>query len=611
MEQAYSYIKRLLIFAICILVYHFTADKIPLYLLLPVLILAFSLLHSRITKENPPHRFNYPRAESFFHKGGLRDLLRIFVILYGVVYDTVIWAIWGVFLIFLLFTDLLDLLKNLGFWIIKAVLWCLKQYLPFLLFLFRLIRHYLVRWPWWLYQIAYYNIRYAFNRNSLKIALTGSFIATVIMVSIIYLNLVVTKIPGIMLLGGILSLLPLSWSFGEIAAIRIHKLENESYAEVRKRFQNGTETVRGILFYITLFIIFLLLQAGLNLLGWIPGSGVHIAGFVFNINTLLSLFMIFIALLILMGVLILPSYRLTTSFVETRLRDSMKLLRTIFQKLLQYLFIWIPAGFFSAIIIALPLMVVLLAGFASYQVKNFSVDLRINHLKTQQAASNKPLEAYNIGRSIDNLEYLRKFPRNLIQELENREILQNELILAEEDLRSEREELLRMTENSQRAIEKLKLEITNLRSASQPDTLITQKLIHLRDLQKELRLSENEQETNLAKLSADIDLLRKRNRQIPYLLFFSGIWIMLFGSLVLAFMVSYLGHTFEQVFSFQQDKKVTEWSNIVEEIHKEDPKQPLLSGTLFFLTGGIIFLFAANYLKISDLLALLKKLWIF
>jgi len=611
MEQAYLYIKRLLIFTICILVYHFTPDIIPLYVLIPILVLAFSLLHSRIAKEKPPHLFDYSRTESFFKKGGLRDLLRIFVTLFGIIYDIIIWALWSVYLVFLLFTDLLDLIRILSFRIIEGILWLLKQYLPFILLLFRLIRHYLARWPWWLYQIAYYNIRYAFNRNSLKIALVGTLIASIEIVSIVYLDLVVVKIPGIIFLGIIISLLPLSWSFGEIAAIRIHKLENESYAEVRKKFQNGAETVRGILFYITLFIVFVLIQTGLNLLGWIPGSGIHIAGFVFNINTLLSLFMIFIALLILMGVVILPSYRLSTSFVETKLSDSVRLLRTIFQRLLQYLFIWIPAGFFSALVIALPLTVVALAGLASYQVKNFSVDLQINHLKTRQAVSDQPLEAYKISRRIDNLEYLKIFPRNLFQELQNREILLNELTLAEEDLRSEREEFLRMIENAQQAIEEQKLEIEKMRSVGSPDTLITQKIIHLRDLQKDLRLSEHEKETDLAKLAADIDLLRKRNRQIPFMLFFSGIWIILFGSLVIAFMISYLGHTFQQVFSFQKDDEKTEWTKIVEEIRSDDPRQPLLGGTLFFFTAGVIYLFAANYLTISDLVTLVKKLWFF
>ena len=192
-----------------------------------------------------------------------------------------------------------------------------------------------------------------------------------------FLEVMVLEIPGITFIGVIIALLPLAWSFGEIATVRVQKLENESFKTVKLKYQNGIESVRSILFYITLFVVLLLTQLGMNLLGWIPKSGVIVAGILFNVNTFISLLLLFIFILNILGVIIIPSYRLYTSFSELKFSDTVDLLKTMMRKFLQYFVITIPKLIFSLIIIIIPLTVMIVAGVLTYNLKNGITDITI------------------------------------------------------------------------------------------------------------------------------------------------------------------------------------------------------------------------------------------
>jgi hypothetical protein len=608
MEQAYQYIKRLLVFGICIFLYLITARIVPLYVSVPVLLLTFSLLHSRITGEKPPHLFAFYRTDTYFKKGGLRDLIRIFVTLFGFIYDAVIWTFWGIYLVFLLFIDLIDLLKTIFYWIIHALLWFLRQYVPFFVLLYRLFIHYLIHWPWWLYQTAYYNIRYAFNKNSYRVAFSGTILVSLIIFIFYYLETVLIKIPGITYIGMIISLLPLTWSFGEIAAMRVNKLESEKYTAVRLKFQNGIEAVRSILFYITLFVVLLLAQLGLNLLGWISVTGITIAGFVFNINTLISLLLIFISVLIVFGVVIIPSYRLYSSFSEIRLADTVYLLKTTGRKVLQYIAITVPVSFFSLLITVIPFVIVFLAGIITYNIKNFTTDLRIENLKTQQASSDNPVAAYSIGKKIEHLEYLKKFPLDLTQNFLHRETLATELIFAREDFKSDNEEALRQIEEYKKNISQVQTDLKEITDLDPADPAAEDMKSELASLQEHLKSYESTKQTELAKLAADINFLQQRIRQILLMILFGGLWLVIFGSMVAAFIISYLGNVYHQLFIFRNDGTPAEWKNIVSDIRKKDHRQPLLGGTLFFITTILVFLIIKGFVSFDGLIRLMLSL---
>jgi hypothetical protein len=608
MYKAYQYIKRLLVFSLCFIAQLLTFNYLSVYITLPILLLAFSILHSRITDEKPPHLFAFFRTDAYFKKGGLRDLIRIFVTLFGFLYDTVIWTVWGIYLVFILFIDLLDLIKSVFYWILHAILWYLRQYVPFVIFLYKILIHYMVRWPWWLYQIAYFNIRCAYNRNSCRIAFWGTLQAAFIVFLFYYLELMLVDIPGITYIGLIIALLPLTWSFGEIAGIRVQKFEKEPYRSVKSKFQNGIEAVRSILFYITLFVVLLLAQLGLNLLGWIPQSGVPIAGFVFNINTFISLILLFVCILIILGVMIIPSYRLYIPFSEIRLSHTMDLLKTMGKKVLQYIFISLPAAVFSAFVLIIPFAVILLVGILTYNLKNGMIDIKINNLRTEQATTADQNVAYGIGKRIEQLKYLQQFPLHLSQEIEHRKNLINEQAFARDDLKSMNEELLKDTEDFEKRIDNLQKEIDQRKNRNASDIMLEPLTIEKSQLQNELASRQQSKQVEIAKLRIDIDSLIQRRKQIPLLFFFGGLWLVIFGSMVIAFYISYLGNIFYQVYIFRNDAEQSRWTQVINEIRSKDQKQPLLGGTLFIITLFLIYLLVSRIKIIAAVIMFLTTL---
>ncbi len=611
MQQAYNYIKRLLVFIFCVFLYFFSIQYISLFISIPILLLTFSILHSRITNEKPPHLFAFYRTDNFFKKGGLRDLIRIFVTLFGFLYDTVIWTVWGIYLVFMLFVDLLDLLKTIVYWIIHAILWILRQYIPFIIFLYKIFIHYIIRWCWWLYQLAYYNIRYAFNKNCYRVALWGTLQATIIIFLFYFMEIMIIDIRGITFIGVIIALLPLTWSFGEIATIRVQKLENESFRSVKLKYQNGIESVRSILYYITLFVVLILAQFGLDLLGWIPESGVVIAGFFFNINSFISLLLLFIFILNILGVIIIPSYRIYTPFSELKISNTVDLLKTIGRKFLQYLFITPPKAFFSIIISIIPLLVIVLASYLTYNLKNGVTDIKINRLQTERATTNDKIKAYSLGKEIEHLEDLKQFPLYLSQEITHREILNTELILAREDLKSEQEEFLKTSEDYQERINQLQSDINELNSLNRPESQIEVLNRQKDQLQERFRGYQSTMQVELGKLETDIKYLDLRIKQLPWLFLFGGLWVAIFGGMVLAFIIAYLGNVYHQVYIFRNDDEKSEWMKIVTQIRAKDNKQPLLGGSLFIITVLFLYILIAKMKMLTSLATVLSALFLY
>ena len=118
MGEVYMYIKKLLALLVTVFAGFYLHRFLEYYFLVPLLLLTFSILVFQITGKKPPHLFDFKRIDHYYEKGGLRDLLKLFITAFGVAYDIIIWTFWGVFLLFEVFTDFLRLLKIISFWII-------------------------------------------------------------------------------------------------------------------------------------------------------------------------------------------------------------------------------------------------------------------------------------------------------------------------------------------------------------------------------------------------------------------------------------------------------------------------------------------------------------
>jgi hypothetical protein len=590
MDKIYTYIKRLLSFSLCILIFLLSKQYVTIFISSPILLLIFSILHFRITNERPHYLFAFYRTETYFKKGGLRDLLRIFVILSGYIYDTILWLIWGIYLVFILFVDFIDFIKTILFWIIHAIIWLLLQYLPFLHLLYSVFIYYFIRWPWWLYQIAFYNLRYAFNRNSLKVSLIGTFLTVFIIFIFYFLEIYLEEVPGIIYIGIIIALLPLSWMQGEIANIRVRKLEQEPFGLVRNKFQNGIESVRSILFYITVFVVLLLVQLGFNLFGWIPGYGVIIGSLVFNINTFINLILIFLCVLIILGVMIIPSYRMFVPFSETSIKDTIKLIKIFPEKSLRFIAVLIPAIFYSIVVMVIPSIFVIVAYFLCITLKETVLEVRINKLKMEQSILKNPVEAYEVGKQIDQMNYLILYPSGIWQDMENRKSLKMENELYREDIEAREVELLSFKERVKKKISELDFQIKIKTSQNPSDISLSKMIAEKNVVQNQLKNYNSTQQINISKLKTDLAFLMLKTRQIPVLFFLAGLWFVIFIGLVFSFAFSYLGNVIHQVFIFRNTDTKYEWQKIIDQIKKDDRKQPLLGGTFFFITMAIIFL---------------------
>lgn len=606
MEKTYQYIKRILAFLLCTGLFVFSVPFIRYYFTLPLLVLAFSLIHARITGEKPPHLFAFFRTEAYFKKGGLRDLLRIFVTLLGFISDTIIWTIWGVYQVFILLIDIIYLVKLILYWIVHGFLWFLRQYVPFFIFLYRVIIHYLVRWPWWLYQIAWYNIRYAYNRNSYRIALNGTLQAGFIIFLFYFLDRVLENVQGLIYIGSLIALLPLTWSFGEIAAIRANNVETEPYRSVRINFSNGIEAVRSILFYITLFVVLLLTQLGLNLTGWIPDNGILVAGFIFNINTFISIILLVLCIIIVFGVLYLPSYRLYTQFSEVRLKHTLTLLRTLGKKFIQYILVLIPASFFTLVSIVLPFLVLLIVYILSYTIKNEVVEIKINKLRTEASVSGS-LKAYATGARIKELKMLQQFPKNIFQEMNHRQNLATVISFTKEDLDNAKADMLGKLADFEASLSNLNTRIEEKKKAPGNGDILDALFRQQQQMQQQYRQYKSSKQLEISKSEIDLKYLKLRYRHIPILFFVTGLWLVIFGGMTVAFGVSYMGNVFHQLFVFRNDNLPSEWTNIVKRIRAKDHKQPLLGGTLTVITTVLIIYIIQNYQLIEKLIILLSE----
>lgn len=604
MEEAYVYIKKILFLSICIVAGYYLNTYFHVFFILPVLLLALSLADFKITGRKPEHLFNYRRTEEYFRKGGLRDLLRVPVVLVAFVYNIVVWIIWGVYLIFELFIGLLLLIKTILFWIAYAIIWFLKLYIPPIVILYKLVIHYLFKWIWWIYQISFRNIVPSLNKRYYFIAAKGV-ILSIFTVFIFYYLGILVDINGLIFIGIILSLLPITWVFGEISFTISKKHQESNNSKELNNYHNGLESVRSILFYITIIILLFIIQIVFNLLGWIPKSGLSFLGVSLNINTFISLILLFLAVITIFGVIIIPTHRLYNIFREVSIGDSVSFLGIILRKGLQYILLLIPSSFFSSLLIIIPSIILIVALRFSIFIKDGVIDAKINALVSDRIEAKTEIQEYKIQKRIENLRFYKKYPGNIFREIVSRSNIDYNITNKKDELTDEEAEL-RLIEN-ETAVEieqienQLNDELVRDPNSGIAQNLQEQKLILERNIE-EIR---NRKGIIIQKLTIDIDGLENYKVQLFIAFLFTGIWISIFCGLVLAFVLSYLANAFYEIYLFRNDNTPSYWRIIANEEKEKNSNQPLLGFTLLIITIILIYYFLfrleiSNFYRIPD-----------
>ncbi len=583
MEKAYLFLQKLIALAINTLIFFALEKYIPFYFSIPVLLIILGKIISHMTEEIPKELYNFSRSEKFFTKGGLRDLIRIPVVFFAFIHNLVVWVFWGIYQIFVIVIEVIQFLKQLIFYLAYGTIWFFKLFVPFWKIVYYLFLHYIIKWPWWIYKYSFQAVKNSFNWNILKISFIGSFIA-LLLIHLFYFLEITLSIDQLVFVGIILSILPITWAFAEIASIRGQNLLYVPYREVRLKLRNGLESVRGLLFFITLFVVLLLIQTGLNLLGWLPQNGIVFLGVSLNISFLINIILIVLALIIVFSIFILPTYRLYNEFNETSFKSIYSLLKQIIKRVFQYIVGFIPASFFAAITIIPASIIIGLAFFITFQVKQNIVQVKIEKLESEQSLASDLVTEYKIGKDINRLKQVALFPKQFFQDIQHRSLLQKEI------------------NHYKKNKTELKLEFANQQSRyNQTTNDLSQKiddennkevinLTRLETLSQEKALTTkryNEYEKNInneiALLDIDIEYAQLKYRQQPLVFYLCGFILVVSSSFISTFLLAYFGNFFYKAFLFKNDTTPAEWKTFISNEHYFNKNQPLLSTSLNIL----------------------------
>ncbi|MBN1118851.1 MAG: hypothetical protein JXA77_16700 [Bacteroidales bacterium] len=594
MPKAIIFIRKLITLTVILLVFYWLDLRItiPYLISIPVFNLVFSLISARIGGQSPKELFNFQRSEKYFTQGGLLDLIRIPVVLLSFIHDLVVWEIWGIYQLFDMLVDIVYFIKQLIYWIFTAVIWFLKLLVPFWRMVYKLFVFYCIKWPWWIYRYAYKDVKRAFRWNVYRIALPGAFIALIILQFFYFLD-AGFEISGLRYIGWVLAVLPVSWVFGEIASIRGQKLMKAPFLDVKLQFRNGLETVRVILFFITLFVVIILAEVGLNLLGWIEKGGIHLIGFTLNISYLINIVAIFLVLLIFFGTLIVPSYRLFNEFSETSLQHVIQILKYIFKRILQYIFGFLPSGLFGAITLVPFVIVIMLAVNLTFTIRDNVIDVKIEKIRHEQVNSKEQLTDIKLGKRIETLRYIKQLPQVIVQEIKHRNLVENEFTKYDRDKKELEEDLLLTRNQVNEQIIGLKTQIEQEKQKSVINQTRLEELDKAKQLlEAQLKKYEASKETEIQRAQINFEYTRKKHKQMPLVYYLSSLFIIVVLTFGFTALLGYLGNFFYSAFIFRNDGTPAEWKSFVNEEKEIDTRQPFLSTSL----NIIILLCIAVYL---------------
>lgn len=597
MEKVSLYVKKILALGLSVIFLNFMAARpvinstFEMILVLAASSLLFAFLDFRITGDKPRFLFGLNQSDAYLNKkGGFWNLFKWIVNLFGLLYDLVVWAAWGVYLVFVLFADLLMLIKTIVFWIIYAVIWLIRQLFPPFIFLFRVILHYLVFWPWWIYQLTVRNVKLSVNRNFYIIALWGT-IPAIFIVFLFFAISQLVGIPQLVLVSYVFAVIPLVWSFGEIAALRFEGREKDDYSAVKGSFRNGFDAVRSVLFYLVIMLVLIVAEIVLNMLGWIPNLSMSLLGISLNINMAISIVLIFLAIILLYVPGILPTYILYRPEHENDLKSSFKVLGMVGRKFLRYTFVELPATFFGSLLLVIPIVVMVLAYTLTDSIKDQVLKTRIEHL-SEKSAGMDALDAYRTEIKIDRMDNYLDMP--LLAPAMFRNTWDKNNVPDTKKKITDAEEALSAREAShEQTIDSLNRERSAAGTVSGSDTVndrASALSANIMDLNEEHEAWVENQKDCIAVMKADLKEMKGVRVQMPVFYLFIGIFIALFGGLVLAVYIAYIGNVYYELYDLREDDKPSKWNQVITELKEQNPNQPLLGFTFLAIIAIVLFL---------------------
>jgi hypothetical protein len=592
-----QYIQKLIALVIIGLGSLYASEFVNYLIIIPFSLLVYSFLIWQITNTKPQFLFNLKNVDTFINnKSSLWPLLKLFVLLWGFVYDIIVFVVWGIFLIFEIFADILLLLKDILFWITHAIIWFLKLFVPPIIFLYNIFIHYIIKWTWWSFQLAYRKVGHSMKFSYFIIGLIGAVLSLFLFFLFLYIDILIGFI-GLVYVGMVLAILPVTWSYAEIASINDKNYDDEPYYEITSNFENGMVAVKNILFFILSFISLIIIQILLNLFNLIPSAGLSIGGIILNINTLISILLIFIFFILLFAKAVIPTHIIKAEEQETPVHNVIYLIKTIISKCLRYITTTIPTYLFGFITIIIPALIVFIAVFITFSLKNNMIESKIESLNKKKNETNlNEIQTYAIDKKIEKLNYYKTFPVNCFKDIFIERNLNNYCIYEIKQNIADLERKIEESKNNyalKKATYENKIAVLNNKinkSANEAEKLsATNELNNIKD---EYNRELYNIDVSIKKLIVDYRYFVNLKKQIPVKLFFMVLWISLFGGLIYAFLIAYKGNVYYELYDFREDGESSYFAQQVEQAYEKDSKQLLLGFTLLILamiTLGILY----------------------
>jgi len=594
MDKANIYIQKLIAFCLVVFAGIALSSAIkPLYLL-PALFFTLGFLVSKITGEKPEYLWGLFKTDEFLNKkAGFWLLFKWILVLFGLVYDILAWTLFGIYILFTLILDFILLIKTIIFWILHAIIWFFKLFVPPLVFIYKMIIHYVFLWSWWIYKLSFNNAGRSINRNFYFISLRGS-VLMLFIVLLFYGAGILMAMPEIVVVGAIFALLPLVWSYGEISALRLSGEESETWQHTKNNFRSGFDAVRAVLSYFIIFLILALSEVVFNVLGWIPQVGFTFMGLALNINTFASLILVFVFVILLFAKLILPAHVVYHSDFKSDLNGSLNFLEVIGKRFLRYLFSVVPTSFFGLVVAIIPAAIVFLSVVITLNVKNSLLDSRINSLQHRMNVLSG-IEKYKTSKEISRLYFYKAYPGNVLNDFAGIKSLSKNLSSLNANILKGETEISSLSMEFSEGIDSLNKKMEDIKNLPMADSTSSADLVRIENL-KHLRINnfakwKEDGEYSISKMKADKTDKKGLIIQLPLVFLLTIIWVSFFAGLVLAFLISYLGNVYFELYNFREDGKPVYFRQVLSEMNEADRNQPLLGFTLLFLIimSGLFF----------------------
>lgn len=175
------------------------------------------------------------------------------------------------------------------------------------------------------------------------------------------------QLPYLVYLGGLIAILPLGWSFAEIASLLRRKTVSDSdftIAQIRYQMGDGYRAVRILLKYVFFVVLFAGLQILLSSVIAVPLAG----NFLYSLLMVPIAFFAFLTLvctvLLVFGLAVFPVHVIYSQpeqgsgFLQRQVREVSSLLRIIRRRGLKIVLAQIPGVVFAAFITLFPVLVV-------------------------------------------------------------------------------------------------------------------------------------------------------------------------------------------------------------------------------------------------------------